>query len=276
MGLDIGGALKGGLTGFAAGGPWGAAAGAAAGGFLGGDTPSAPSVEFNPANISSGSGSVNYDKGTNTFNAELDPRLKQIQEGLFGAGSSFLGELDSFNPDEFGANVTDRLRRLAAPKESQDRLNQENRLFSQGLLNSTLGGERQENLYTAQALAEEQRVARGFSLGQDVQGNLLDRGLRSFNAGTNLEQLPQGLLNASLSGGRGNLQADTTNASNAFESSKNQSDKDAAFTSSFLSGLEGFSGGSGNSFSTGLDNFMNGTDFSDADLDFFNNYDIGA
>ena len=276
MGLDIGGIISGGLSGFASGGPLGAALGAAGGGLFGGSKgPRAPQVQFNPANINSGVGSATFDQESNTFNTSLDPRLAALQGGLFSQGQGFFDELNTFNPDEFGANVTQRLRNLAAPQEEDARLGLENRLFSQGLLNSTLGGDRQENLFTAQALADEARVARGFSLGQDVQGNLLNRGLQSFNAGVNLEQLPLQLLGLSLDAGQGNLGADSRNASNAFEASKLQSDTDSAFLGSFLNNAGALGGGSGNSFSTGFENFFNGTDFSDSDLDFFNNFDIG-
>ena len=278
MAINTEGALAGASAGGSVGGPWGAAIGGAVGAFLpSGGAPSAPSVAFNPANISTGAGSVNFDQGANTFTSALDPRLRDIQESMFAQGLGFFDELSTFDPDQFGANVSDRLRNLAAPKEEQDRLNLENRLFKQGLLNSTLGGERQENLFSAQALAEEARLARGFSLGQDVQGNLLNRGLRAFDAGTSLEQLPLQLLGTSIAGGSGNLGADTFNATNTFETSLLQSDIDAAGLQGLFDaiGKFGSSGTGGTSFGTSFENFFGGTDFSDADLDFFNTYDIG-
>ena len=278
MGINTSGALSGASAGGSVGGPWGAAIGGAIGAFLPeGGAPSAPSVAFNPANINTGAGSVQFDQGTNTFTSALDPRLQGIQESMFAQGQGFFDELSTFDPDQFGANVSDRLRNLAAPKEEQDRLNLENRLFKQGLLNSTLGGDRQENLFSAQALAEEARLARGFSLGQDVQGNLLNRGLQSFGAGTSLEQLPLQLLGTSLEGGRGNLGAQSFNAANAFESSLLQSDINAAQQQGLFDavGQFGSSRTGGTSLGTSFENFFGGTDFSDADLDFFNTYDIG-
>jgi len=108
-------------------------------------------------------------------------------------------------------------------------------------------------LHQAQALAEEARLARGFSLGQDVQGNLLSRGIQAFGAGTQLEQLPMQLLGTSLEGGGAMAGVDRFNAANIYEASKLKADTESAFLSSTLGGLGGFAG---TDFGTSFNDFF--------------------
>ena len=84
-------------------------------------------AEFNPYNINTSYGSLNYDKDSRTFTSQLDPALQGIQQGLF----SQYGQVD---PTQQLA----LMRQQAAPFQQQSMLNMENRLFKQGLTQASV------------------------------------------------------------------------------------------------------------------------------------------
>ena len=173
----------------------------------------------------------------NQINVDLDPRLQVIRDQLLGTGEGFLSAAQDFDPDTAALNVTERLRRLAEPKESRDRFALENRLFRQGLLTSTEGAQNLQALFTAQGLADEQRQARAFGLAQDVQDSLLNRGLAGIGGATQLEQLPLSLLDRALSAGGATALAGANAGRFQFLDAQNRGDALSGFFNTLGGGI---------------------------------------
>lgn len=229
------------------GNPWGAALGAVAGGFFGPETPSynAPSFQpipgipviptnermqtpgalglsplqtpglvpninssysYMPGGVRTGFGNVTVDANGNLVSSG-SPALTNAQNTSFNIGQGYLDQAQVFSPDQYAANVSQRLQNLAAPSEEKARLDLEQRLFNQGMLTSTSGGRRMQDLYTAQALAGEQRALDALNAGETVQNNLLSRGYTGINNAISMDPSNQ-LFGTSLALGQGYLGAE--------------------------------------------------------------------
>jgi hypothetical protein len=109
---------------------------------------------------------------------QSSPEMLAAQQAAQRGAAGYLGQAaGGFNPDDYAANVSDRLRRLAAPAEEKARTGMENRLQAQGLLGSSIGGGRMGELLTAQSMAEEQRNLNALQQAEQVQNNMVSRGL---------------------------------------------------------------------------------------------------
>ena len=86
----------------------------------------AAAAQFNPYNINTSFGGVDYDRATRTFSSQLDPRLS----GLMGG---YMGELGQIDPRQ----QLSLFRQQAAPFEQAQSQALENRLFSQGRLDAS-------------------------------------------------------------------------------------------------------------------------------------------
>ena len=83
----------------------------------------ADAARFNPYNINTTFGGIDYDPHTRMFTSSIDPRLSRYAGGL-------MGEIGGINPNQ----QLDLYRQLSAPYEQAQYQNLENRLFSQGRL----------------------------------------------------------------------------------------------------------------------------------------------
>lgn len=132
-------------------------------------------AQFDPYNVQSSFGSLNYDPSQRLFSTSLNPQITQ-----------------GFNTDPM--QTLGLMRQQAAPYQQQERLNLENRLFSQGLLQHSavdqpLGARR--SLFDAQ-----QQQDFGFQLqsqAQALQNLLAMAGLEQnlFGMGAGMGQLGQ-------------------------------------------------------------------------------------
>lgn len=137
-------------------------------------------AQYNPYNINASYGNVDYDPASRTFTSQLDPRMQQMQQSLFG-------EFGNYNAD----NYLSLLRQRAAPQNEANYQGLENRLFSQGRLDHSQAyqpGGAMRGLFDAQAQQDL-----GFQIGADEwamnqRSNLMDQ-MGWFN------QLESGLWN---------------------------------------------------------------------------------
>ncbi|MBT8145453.1 MAG: hypothetical protein KJN90_01290 [Gammaproteobacteria bacterium] len=81
----------------------------------------AAAAQFNPYNIQTSFGGVDYDRQNRLFSSNLDPRLTGLSGG-------YLNELGGVSPEQ----TLSLFRQQAAPFNEQMLLGNENRLFSQG------------------------------------------------------------------------------------------------------------------------------------------------
>lgn len=194
-------------------------------------TDAAAATKFEPFNIKSGVGSVTATDGL--FTTTLDPRLAAIRDQLFGVGEQQLDEFGSFNVDETASNISQRLQKLAAPREQKQRLALENRLFKQGILSSDPGFGQFGELLQAQGLAQTGREVESFGLAEQLKGGLFNRATQAFAGGTSLEQLPLNLLNQSIQAGGAQSAAGAAGGAFTFQAAQTQSD----LISSFFGGV---------------------------------------
>ena len=147
-------------------------------------------AQFNPYNIQSSAGSLNYDPNSRSFNSQLNPQLSNIQRGLFS-------QFGQANPEQ----QLSLFRQQAAPFNEAQSLGLENRLFSQGRLDHSQvdqpGGARR-GLFDAQLnqdfgfqqQAQQQSQQQQMALIQQLLGiNSLESGL--FSQGQGFGQIQQ-------------------------------------------------------------------------------------
>lgn len=184
-----------------------------------------------PFNITSDFGSVT---GGQDARLSLAPRLRALADQYYGASQNFIPSINPINmnigeyqPFDVDASARERfniMESILAPGRDKAIGNLESRLFSQGLLTSTPGyearasmqsgieGERLKNLLSAfgeaRSMSEEVRARQGeerarFGLTLGAQQSNLESLEALQRLGLNLEQLPMGLLDASLRGTTG-------------------------------------------------------------------------
>lgn len=188
-------------------------------------------AQFNPYNIRSSYGSLDYDRANRTFTSSMDPRLQGITSGLF----SRYGQV---SPEQ----QLSLFRQQAAPFNEQAMLNLENRLFSQGRLDHSAldqpGGARR-GLFDSilnqdlqfQLMAEQQA--------QQAQNNYLNQIL-------GLTGLEQNLFNAGMGMGQIGIQGQIAGANAYLSNSQFTADMTKQIVDSIAGGaMQYFTGGFG-------------------------------
>lgn len=258
--------------------PYGAAIGAF-GGFLGGDAMStqtdaanraAAMAAFNPWNVSTGIGGVNFDPSTHTATTNLNPQYSNIantalgyapdyfSQGavgspLFNQSRQFLSSLNS-DPYSLAADQYAKLNAIIAPQQDQQRTALENHLLSQGRLGSTGGSLQQQALETAfgnqnnSNLAQALNTAMGwrqqnYGIGAGLTGMLSgyqNMGNNALNTATSLENIPIGYMNQGGQLGAYGTRAGAFGGNFLVNAANNVSDSRAAMASGIFSGLSNY------------------------------------
>jgi hypothetical protein len=152
--------------------------------------PAIQQAEFNPYNVNMSVGSLSYEPDSRTFSSQLAPEFQSLI-------NQWLPQLSQIDPNQ----QLGLMRQQAAPFEEQQRLNLENRLFKQGILQHSAvdapGGARR-SLFEAQAGADVQRQMLAQQLATQQRQALLNQilgvqGLEGglFSAGMGYGQLGQ-------------------------------------------------------------------------------------
>lgn len=170
--------------------------GTAAGGYLAsreqrkGQEAAADAARFRPTDINTPFGNVDASMGE--VSATLSPELQRQYEGLLGFGAERLQQARS---PEASLGF---LSRAFGPELESQRLQQESRLFNQGLLGSTTGAQQTEALATGQNQALLQAAL-------SEQQNAYSQGLGLLGGALDISNLPSGLI--ATSGNIGGAQA---------------------------------------------------------------------
>lgn len=171
------------------------------------------------------------------FTAQLSPELQVQRDRLMQIGQEGLDTFQGFDPTQAAAQFTQQLDTIAAPQEEKARLSLENRLFKQGLTQSTPGADRFGALATAQGMAQNQRNLQGMQFGTGEQQRLFQNALGGIQGATALDALSSQQLNQAISAGGANTSANITGANFNFQAGQNNADA-----------LSGFFGGIGQGF----------------------------
>ena len=173
-------------------------------------------AEFRPYNVNSSYGSLNYDPSNRTFTSQLDPRLQELQSGLFS-------QYGQISPDQ----QLSLFRQQAQPYNQAASQQLENRLFSQGRLDASqeyAPGGAMRGLFDSFANQDLQFQQMAQQQAQAAQMNYLNQllGLGNFE---------QNLFNAGLGAGQIGMQGQ-------LQQSQLQAQQDA-FLPNALFGLAG-------------------------------------
>ena len=171
------------------------------------------------------------------FTSQLSPELQVQRDRLMQIGQEGLDTFQGFDPTQAAAQFTQQLDTIAAPQEEKARLSLENRLFKQGLTQSTPGADRFGALATAQGMAQNQRNLQGMQFGTGEQQRLFQNALGGIQGATALDALSSQQLNQAISAGGANTSANITGANFNFQAGQNNADA-----------LSGFFGGIGQGF----------------------------
>ncbi len=170
----------------------------------------------NPFQVTGGLFETQFDKDKN-LQLGIDPQLQALQQqgmtnaGMFGnqvgqnatadlagqQGQSFLGGLQS---DPFAAQqqLFQQQNQLLQPLQQQAQLDQEGRLFAQGRLGSTAGGNQQEALLRAQAGQTQGLFNQSFGQAQAQQAQQAQLGSQLSQLNPQLRGLFGGLQSQQL------------------------------------------------------------------------------
>jgi len=203
----------------------------------------AAGLAYNPVDINTGIGSTTFDKETG-YTSTLSPELQALRDRLIQQGGEGLDAFQTFDPTAAGALFTDQLDVLAQPREEQQRLSLENRLFKQGLSGSTGGAARTEALYGAQGIAQNQRDLTGLQQGQLQQDRLFKQALQAISGGTGLDGLSADQLNQALQAAGGSTAASSNQARAIAAGETANTNAQDSFFNSLSSSLGDFSFGS--------------------------------
>lgn len=207
-----------------------------AGGLLGAKKSKA---RFQPFDINTGFGSVDATQGGLTTN--LDPRFQAISDQLLGQAGGLFGQLQG-DPSIAADDLFQQAQALVAPEQARARASNASQLFAQGQLGSTGGALRTGALEGSIADAQSQLALQSIFDAQRLQDQLLNRGLAAQSGSLQLEQLPMGLLNASLSGGQGRLQGDMFSAQQSNARNQQLGSMLSSFGGGLFRGAGGFGG----------------------------------
>jgi len=175
--------------------------------------------------------------GQDGFSAQLSPELQTQRDQLLGIGQAGLDQFQTFDPNQAASLFTNELDAIAAPQEARQRTSLENRLFKQGLTQSTSGADRFEALNSAQGFAQNQRNLQGLQFGQQQQERLFQNALGGIQGATALDNLAAQQVNQAIAASGGVTTANTNAAQFGFQAGQNNADA-----------LAGFFGGVGQGF----------------------------
>lgn len=197
---------------------------------------------FRGVPITSGIGSVTTSgtPGNISFETELSPEMQALRDQLLGVGTQTLDQFQTFDPREAGTLFTQQLTDIAAPREKEERLALENRLFQQGLLGSTTGAKRSEALFGAQNLAAQQRDLTGLLEGEQQQARLFERALGGIQGATTIDQLLSNQLSQAIGAGGAQTAGNTAGAQFQFQAGQNRADAISGFFGQLGQGLSQF------------------------------------
>lgn len=170
------------------------------------------SASFNPMNITTGFGSVkNVDGGLTT---SLDPRFQGLSDQLEGVSSGLFGQLQG-DPRIAANDLFAQAMGMAAPEQARARASNDAKLFARGQLGSTGGGLQTQGLEQGIFNSNNQLAMQSIFDAQSLQDQMFGRGMVALQGMQSIEQMPLGLLQASMQGGAGRFQADSAAAQQA-------------------------------------------------------------
>lgn len=155
---------------------------------------------FQQTPVQTGVGGVSFQDGTPT--AALSPQYQAIADALLQSGAQGLGAFEGFDPSQAASLFTQNLDALAAPREKQQQLGLENRLFAKGLTGATGGQQATQALFEAQGQNQFQRDLAGQQFGTAQQRDLLNLALGQIDASRTLEGDATALFQPALGFGR--------------------------------------------------------------------------
>lgn len=224
---------------------WGQLLGSVLPSLFGGNTSGAADraskqASFNPYNVTSGFGTGSFD-GTNAT-AELSAPYADLRNTFLGGAKGIFGAMKDYNPDDAASSLLGRYRKMSDPREARQRSQLENRLFKQGMLGSTGGGERTEALLGAQGTADLQRQNLAFNQAQQVQDQLMNRGMGFMQGATNLDRLPMENLRMGGTFGAASATAGANAAKYPWMAAQNNADSQSAFWGNIGQGVSSYFG----------------------------------
>ena len=187
--------------------------------------------QFSPYGVTSGLGQGMFQGGQGSF--QLDPRFQGLSNQLTDLSGGFLSQAGQFDPNQAAQSQFQQMESILQPGRERQRKSIEGGLLSQGRLGSTGGALTQQGYEAAVEQERARNLWGAMGQAQQIQGNLLNRGIGTMQGAAGLQQ--QGIQNLQLGGQLGSQAAGAVAQAGMF--GMRGAESQAALQSGMWSGL---------------------------------------